>query len=130
MIGYQSDEFPAFYSRSSGLGVNVRADTPAEVAAIAREHWRLGLGSAILVAVPPPPEAALPRVTVEANIQTALDEAHHQGISGAKVTPFLLKRVSELSHGASLRTNLALLRNNARIAAQISVALIQPGSTL
>jgi pseudouridine-5'-phosphate glycosidase len=130
VVGYQSDEFPAFYSRSCGLGVTVRADTPAEVAAIAQEHWRLGLEGAILVAAPPPPEAALPREAVEANIQVALDEAHCQGITGAAVTPFLLQRVSELSHGASLRTNLALLRNNARIAAQISVALTQSRFTL
>ena len=130
VIGYQSDEFPAFYSRSSGLGDNVRADTPAEVAAIAIEQWNLGFQGAVLVTAPPPPEAALPDEAVEANIQTALEEAHQQGVSGSAVTPFLLRRVSELSHGASLHANLALLRNNARIAAQISAALALPGRNL
>jgi pseudouridine-5'-phosphate glycosidase len=123
VVGYQTDEFPAFYSPTSGLRVNVRADSPAEVAAIAREHWAIGLESAILVAAPPPAEAALPPEAVEGEIESALEEARQEGVSGAAVTPFLLQRVSELSHGASLRANLALLRNNARIAAQIAAAL-------
>ena len=123
VVGYQTDEFPAFYSPASGLKVNVRAGSPAEVAAIAREHWAMGLEGAILVVAPPPAEAALPAEAVEGEIETALEEARQEGVSGAAVTPFLLRRVSELSQGASLRANLALLRNNARIAAQIAAAL-------
>ncbi len=123
VIGYQTDDFPAFYSPSSGLKVNARADSPSEVAAIVRAHWGLGLKSAILVTVPPPAAAALPPEAVEGEIQGALQEARHLGISGAAVTPFLLQRVSELSQGASLRANLALLLNNARTAALIAVAL-------
>jgi pseudouridine-5'-phosphate glycosidase len=120
VVGYGTDEFPAFYSRSSGLKTSVRADTPAEVAEIARAHWGLGLHSAVLVALPPPEEIALPPVEVEGAIDAALAEAQAQGIRGQGVTPFLLQRVSELTGGASLRANLGLLRNNARLAAQIA----------
>jgi pseudouridine-5'-phosphate glycosidase len=120
VIGYQTDEFPAFYSRVSGLPVSARADTPREVAAIAKAHWELAGGRGLLVAAPPPSEAALPAAEVETHIRQALAEAREQGIIGQAVTPFLLARVSELSGGASLNANLALLLNNARIAAQIA----------
>lgn len=128
VIGYGTDEFPAFYSRESGLPVNVRVETPEDVARIARCHWDLGLESAILIVQPPPPEAALPRETIEAVITQALLEADEKKISGAAVTPFLLDRVSRLSGGASLQANLALLRNNAHLATQIARALaaLQP----
>lgn len=120
VLGYQTDEFPAFYSRTSGLPVSARADSPAEVAAIARAHWGLGLDSAILVAQPPPEAAALPAEQIESVITQALAEAQAQGIHGQAVSPFLLRRVSELSHGSSLQANLALLLNNARLAGQIA----------
>jgi pseudouridine-5'-phosphate glycosidase len=123
IIGYQTDELPAFYSRSSGLPVNLRIETPQEAAEIARAQWSLGLESALLVVQPPPEEAALPADEIERSIRDALDEAREQKISGAAVTPFLLSRVSRLSGGASLRTNLALLENNARLAARIAAAL-------
>jgi pseudouridine-5'-phosphate glycosidase len=120
VIGYQTDEFPAFYSRQSGLRLNASANTPAEVARIAQVHWDLGLESAILVVVPPPKEIALPRDEVEKMIEQALTEAREKAIHGPAVTPFLLNRVSELTGGASLRANLELLCNNARLAAQIA----------
>ena len=123
VLGYQTDEFPAFYSRESGLAVPARADSPAEIAAIARAHWNLGLESAILVVQPPPVEVALPLEQMEAIIAQALVEAEAAHIHGAATTPFLLGRVSQLSGGASLQTNLALLENNARLAAQIAAAL-------
>lgn len=123
VVGYQTDEFPAFYSRSSGLKTSARADSPQEIARLAQAHWELGLDSAILVVNPPPLEAALPPQEVNVFIQQALDEGQAQGVHGQAVTPFLLRRVSELSAGASLRANLALLRNNARLAAQIAAAL-------
>ena len=123
VIGYQTDEFPAFYSRQSGLKVNARASSPQEIVAIAKAHWGLGLCSAILVVNPPPAEVALPREEIEAIIQVAVKDAETQAVHGAAVTPFLLNRVNELSGGASLKTNLALLRNNARLGAQIAVAL-------
>lgn len=123
VIGYQTDEFPAFYSRESGLPVSVTVRTPNEVVQIARTHWEIGLQSAILVVVPPPPDVALPREEIESIIEQANQEAHQQHITGAAVTPFLLARVSELSGGSSLRANLALLKNNARVAAQIARAM-------
>lgn len=123
VIGYGTDEFPAFYSSQSGLPVTVRVDSPQEVASIARTQWDLGLQGALLVVQPPPLEAALPAEEIEQVIQQALKEAQQAKIRGAAVTPFLLDRVSAISGGASLSANLALLQNNARLAAQIAVAL-------
>jgi pseudouridine-5'-phosphate glycosidase len=120
VIGYQTDEFPAFYSRSSGLRVNATVSSPAEVVYMARNHIEMGLTSAILVCVPPPAEDALPRQEAEVVIRQATEEAERQNIRGAALTPFLLKRVNQLTQGASLRANLSLLRNNARVAAQIA----------
>lgn len=123
VVGYQTDEFPAFYSRESGLPVDVPADSPEEVAKIAQTHWQMGNSSAVLVVVPPPVEAALPREQVERWIEQAVQEANQRGIHGAGVTPFLLARMAELSGGTSLQANLALLRQNARVGAQIAGAL-------
>lgn len=123
VVGYQTDEFPAFYSTSSGLPVSVRADSADQIARISRAHWDLGLSSAVLVTVPPPKDAALPREAVEGAINTALSEVQAQSIHGQAVSPYLLRRVSELTEGHSLQANLALLLNNARVAAQISKAL-------
>lgn len=127
VLGYQTDDFPAFYSASSGLPVNVRVESAQDVVRIARAQWQMGLESALLVVQPPPAEAALAEEQVEEAIQAALAEAEQNHIRGAAVTPFLLERVSRLSGGASLQANLALLENNARLAARIAVAL-QPRS--
>jgi pseudouridine-5'-phosphate glycosidase len=126
VLGYQTDEFPAFYSRLSGLPVSARAETPLEIAKIAQTHWQMGFNSAVLVANPPPVEHALSPDAVDGAIQQALDEAQARGLRGQGVTPFLLMRVSELTGGDSLRANLALLLNNARLAAQIACALPRP----
>ncbi|MBC8504359.1 MAG: pseudouridine-5'-phosphate glycosidase [Chloroflexi bacterium] len=123
VVGYQTDEFPAFYSRSSGLPVSVRADSPEEVVDLAHAHWGLGLDSAILVTVPPPRESALPVGDVEAAIEQALLEAEQKGVRGQASTPFLLSRVSELTGQTSLKANLALLLNNAEVAAEIAAVL-------
>lgn len=123
VIGYKTDEFPAFYSRRSGLPVSARAESAKEVVEIARSHWFFGLNSAILVAVPPPRETAIPFREIDAKITQAIEEAEAQGIQGQAVTPFLLERVTELSSGSSLKTNLDLLRNNARVAAEIALEL-------
>lgn len=120
VVGYQTNEFPAFYSKSSGFQVSIRANSPGEIASIAKIHWGLGLESAILVTVPPPDDVALPREKVQKAIDQALDDAERKGIRGQEMTPFLLKRVTELTRGTSLRANLGLLCNNARIAALIS----------
>jgi len=123
VVGYRTDEFPAFYSIESGLPVAVRVDTPAEVARLARAQWALGILAAVLVVAPPPPESAIPAAEVEAEIRQALKELHEQGIRGPAVTPFLLSRVSQLTDGGSLKANLALLKNNAQIAAEIAKEL-------
>jgi len=122
VVGYQTDEFPAFYARTSGLPVSVRADNPKEVADIAAAHWNLGLTSAILVVAPPPVDAALSEPDMAAAVDQALAEAKAQKLRGQAVTPFLLGRVSELTGKASLKANLALLLNNAQIATQIALA--------
>ncbi|NPV84730.1 MAG: pseudouridine-5'-phosphate glycosidase [Anaerolineae bacterium] len=124
VIGYQTDEFPAFYSRDSGLPVTVRADTPAEIVRIARAQWEMGILRAVLVANPLPVELALPAAEIEEKIQVALQEAQQSHITGAAVTPFLLRRVSELSQRKSLEANLALLHHNARLGAQIACEFV------
>ena len=123
VLGYQTDEFPAFFSRKSGLPVNATVNSVAEAAGIATAHWEMGLKSSILLVVPPPEESALDSVEIETIIARAINEAEEKGISGSAVTPFLLAKVNELSSGKSMRTNLALLKNNAKIAAQTAVAL-------
>jgi len=123
VIGYQTDEFPAFYARESGLPVDQRVETPGEVAQIAQAHWEAGLRTAILLVAPPPAESAMPADLIESVIETALEEAAAAGIHGSATTPFLLGRVSQLTQGDSLSANIALLRNNAKIAAQVAVSM-------
>jgi len=128
VVGYQTDEFPAFYSRSSGLKLEARADSPEEVAALARALWDSGLGGGMLVCVPCPAEAARPADEMERAIAVAVQEAEARGLRGKAVSPFLLARVAELTHGESKAANLALLQNNARVAAQVAVQLAaRPG---
>jgi pseudouridine-5'-phosphate glycosidase len=123
VIGYQTDEFPAFFSHESGLKVDWRVDSPEEAAQIAQEAWDAGLQSGVLLVVPPPEESAMPMDAVESAIQEALKDAKQEGIHGAETTPFLLMRVSELTGGESKKANLALLKNNARVAAQVAAAM-------
>jgi pseudouridylate synthase len=126
VVGYRTDEFPAFYSPDSGLPVSVRAETPEEIADIARKHWEMGQTSAVLVVNPPPQEVAMPAAGVAGAIEQAIQEAAERQVRGQAVTPFLLQRVIELTGGASLRANLGLLHSNARLAAQIARSLIKP----
>jgi pseudouridine-5'-phosphate glycosidase len=123
VVGYQTDAFPAFYTRDSGLAVDQRVDTPEEAAEIALATWEAGLTSSILLVVPPPAESAMDEEKMEAAIKDALAEAEAAGVHGAASTPFLLSKVSELTGGESLRANLALLRNNARVAALVAKAM-------
>ena len=123
VIGYQTDELPAFYSTTSGLKLDLRADTPAAVAAIARAHWQLGFTSGLLVTAPVPPADALPAAEVESFIEEALRDAVGQRITGKDVTPFLLSHIAACSQGRALRANIALLQNNARLAGEIAQAM-------
>ncbi len=120
VVGYQTDEFPAFYSRESGLGVSARLDSPKEIADFAQAHWKLGMQSAVLVTNPVPETQAISKLEMEPLILKASAEAINKGIHGQALTPFLLGRISELTEGKCLRTNLALLLNNARLAALIA----------
>jgi pseudouridine-5'-phosphate glycosidase len=122
VIGYGTDEFPAFYSRQSGLSVSARLDSPQEVVTFAETHWGLGMTSAILVCQPLSPEEEIPQERINGAIQQARQEAHTQGIHGQPLTPFLLARLAELTGGESLKANLRLLQNNARLAALIAQA--------
>jgi pseudouridylate synthase len=117
-LGLGADEFPAFYSSSSGLPA-ARVESPAEAAAVWRAHRALG-GGGMLLGVPPPAEVALPRATVEAAIERALARGAVAGVRGQAVTPFLLAAIAEETQGESMRTNIALLRQNARVAAQVA----------
>jgi pseudouridine-5'-phosphate glycosidase len=123
VVGYGTDEFPAFYSRESGLDVSVRLDTPQAIVEFAHAHWKAGLQSAVLVTNPVPETEAISKSQMEPFIVQANREAHEQGIHGKALTPFLLPRISELTGGKSMRANLSLLLNNAGLAAQISRAL-------
>ena len=123
VIGYQTDEFPAFYSRESGLHVSVRLDSPKEIAEFAQAHWNLGMKGGILVTNPIPEIDAIPAIEMVPIIAKASAEAIAQGIHGQKLTPFLLGRISDLTEGKSLKANLSLLLNNARLAAQIAAEM-------
>jgi pseudouridine-5'-phosphate glycosidase len=123
VIGYGTDEFPAFYSRESGLDVSLKLDTPAEIVEFAKAHWSAGLQSAVLVANPIPVADAIPASDMEPIIKQASLEAQEKGIHGKELTPFLLQHISALTRGKSMQANLALLLNNARLAAQIAKAI-------
>ncbi len=123
VLGWRTDELPAFVSRSSGLKVPQRVDEIEDAAAVAHAHWALGLRSAVLLTAPCPAEAAVPDDVMEDALRTAEGRAEVEGIAGAALTPYLLSVVSELTSGASLQANLALLHNNARLAAEWAAAL-------
>ena len=123
VVGYECDEFPAFYSRSSGLAVDVRANSPADVVALFRAQRELGIDSALLVTVPVPEAFEVPSEQLQLVLDQALETADRNAIGGRDLTPFLLSQMAERSHGSTLRANIALLENNARVAAHIAVAL-------
>jgi pseudouridine-5'-phosphate glycosidase len=127
VFGLQTNEFPAFYRRSSGLPVDSRMDTIEELASATRTHFALGLGTAVLIANPIPASDELPIETYERALETALADAERQKVRGRSVTPFVLERLRALSEGESVRANLALLTNNARVAAQLARALARSG---
>lgn len=129
IIGLGTDHLPAFYSRSSGLPVDVNVATPREAASIMAAAERLRVQHGMLITVPVPAAYELPAAHVEAAIQQALRDASIAGVLGKRVTPFLLRRVAELTGGASRRANTALLVNNAGIAGQIAAALTDLASS-
>jgi len=123
ILGLETDDFPAFYRRSSGLRVDRRVDSIADLAAAVDAHFRLGLGTGVLVANPIPGPAEMPRDLYDQALQAALADMKAEGVRGRAVTPFLLDRLRVLTSGESVRTNLALLLNNARVAARLATHL-------
>ena len=121
VVGYGTDEFPAFYSRESGHAAPMRCDTPAEVAALMHAKWSMGLKGGIAVANPIPAAAEIPAGEIAPAIEAALVKAGKRGIHGKDVTPFLLAEIAHLTEGRSLAANIALVKNNARVAAEIAV---------
>ena len=123
VVGYQTDNLPAFYSRESGLKVSVKVESVEEIVKFAGAHWDMGMKSAILVTNPVPAGDEIPKARMDPWIVEASQEAEKKEIRGQELTPFLLQRINELSDGQSMRANLALLLNNARLAAQIAKSM-------
>ena len=123
VIGYGTDDFPAFWSRASGLPAPLRLDTPQAIADLIRAKRDLGLEGGVLVANPVPAADEIPAHEIAAHVDAAVAEAATQGVTGKAVTPFILTRMLALTDGRSLGTNIALIRNNAALAAEIALAL-------
>ena len=122
VVGYRTKRLPAFWSRDSGLDVDVRVDEPEEIAQIMRAKWQVGLAGGLVVANPIPEAFELPREMVERATEQALREAQAENVTGKALTPFLLARVNALTGGDSLGSNIELVRHNARLAARVAVA--------
>ncbi|MCC6459766.1 MAG: pseudouridine-5'-phosphate glycosidase [Saprospiraceae bacterium] len=123
VLGFQTDEFPAFYTRKSGLPVDYRLDSPADIARLLRSKWTLGLRGGAVIANPVPETFQMDPQQIEAVIAAALEDAERQHIKGKAITPFLLARIEQLTGGQSLATNIELVCHNARLAAEIATAL-------
>jgi pseudouridine-5'-phosphate glycosidase len=121
VVGFGTDEFPAFYSRESGHRLQQRCNTAKEVAALMTAKWQMKLAGGVVVANPIPADSEIKRDVIEPHILRALKEADAQGVKGKDVTPFLLKRIAEITEGRSLKANIALVMNNAKVAAEIAV---------
>lgn len=120
VIGFGTDEFPAFFSRRSGFAAPMRADTPAELAAIMRTKWDLGIRGGLDIANPIPEADEIPAEEIDTIIDQALRDMDAKGIKGKEATPYLLGRIVEITAGESLRANIALVKNNARLGAAIA----------
>ena len=122
VLGYQTEELPAFYSRHSGFNVDYKLENPEHTADILQAKWELGLEGGVLIANPVPEADEIEYSVINEKIEQALTEAESQGISGKELTPFLLDRIKEITAGKSLETNIALVRNNAVVGAKIAKA--------
>ncbi|MFV0458786.1 MAG: pseudouridine-5'-phosphate glycosidase [Actinomycetales bacterium] len=120
VVVYRSSQFPSFYSRQSGFAAPMRLDSPAEIVALMSAKWDLGLRGAVCVANPVPEPDEIPAADMAGVIQEALDECARRGVSGKDVTPYLLSRIVDLTGGASLRANIALVRSNAALGARLA----------
>jgi pseudouridylate synthase len=122
VLAYRTDEFPAFFSRTSGHQAPMRVDTPDEIATIMATKWDLGIGGGIAVANPIPTADEIPAEEINSIISHAVEDMNTRGIHGKEITPFLLGRIVELTDGASLTANIALVNNNARLGAEVAAA--------
>jgi pseudouridine-5'-phosphate glycosidase len=125
VVTYGQDEFPSFYSSKSGYNSPLRLDTPQAFAQLLSAKWGLGHNGSVLIANPIPAAFEMDPADIEQHITQALKEANRQQIIGKQVTPFLLKHIASYTHGESLEANIALIKNNARVASEIAVALHQ-----
>lgn len=125
VVTYDSTEFPAFWSRSSGLASPLTLNSPAAIANFQTTREQLGIDGGMLIANPVPEAAEIPREEMEIYIQRAIDSAERDEVSGKAVTPYLLSTIFDITEGRSLKTNIALVENNARLAAEIAVALAE-----
>ncbi|MBK8552873.1 MAG: pseudouridine-5'-phosphate glycosidase [Ignavibacteria bacterium] len=123
VIGYKTEEFPAFYTRESGFKVNYKIDSAKEIAEMIKTKWELGLNGGVIIANPIPEEFSMDKNTIDNAIEEALKEADEKGIKGKDVTPFLLSHIKKLTEGKSLESNIKLVLNNAKLAAEIGVGL-------
>lgn len=123
VIGYGTEELPAFYTRQSGFGVDYRMDAPEEIAAAIRAQREMEYPGGMLITNPIPEEYSMDKSRIDAAIQRALREANEQGVKGKKITPFLLARIKDLTGGNSLASNIQLVLNNVRLASKIAAAL-------
>lgn len=128
VLGYGTDDLPGFYTPDTGLQVDHRVDSPAEIARLLQAKWSFGLRGGVLVTNPVPAEFAMPRTRIDSAVEQALAEAEAQGVAGKESTPFLLARVTELTGGDSLATNIRLVENNARLAALIACEIAELGA--
>lgn len=123
VIGYRTDEFPAFYTRESGFKVNYQLDTPEQIGSMIKTKWELGLNGGVIVANPIPEEYSMDKNKIDNAIEEALKSADKKGIKGKDVTPFLLGEIKNITGGSSLESNIKLVLNNAKLAAKISASL-------
>ena len=129
VLGYGTDTLPAFYTPCSGLAVDARVDTPQEVIEVFGLKRQMGLEGGLLVTVPIPPGSAMPASVIESAIHSALQDAEAEGVTGGALTPYLLARIEAWTDGQSVQANIALLKNNAAVAADIALALSQEAAT-
>ncbi|MBN8568724.1 MAG: pseudouridine-5'-phosphate glycosidase [Ignavibacteria bacterium] len=123
VIGYGTDEFPAFYTRQSGFKVNYKLDTPEQIGRMIKTKWELGLNGGVIVANPIPEEFSMDKSKIDNAIEEALKNADKKGIKGKDVTPFLLGEIKNITGGSSLDSNIKLVLNNAKLAAEISASI-------
>ena len=122
VIGYQTDVLPAFYSRESDIEIPIRLDNPVDIATLMNAHWNVGIPSGVLIANPIPEAYSMPKETIDQAINQALQDARKKGITGKEVSPFLLAAIKDITQGNSLKANIELVLNNAKLGAQIALA--------